>query len=340
MFLIVAPLQDHERIPQHIPENEEEEEEYVLDEEGDFEGHDDSIYSSESDEDIEDKIYDINSVDENAAQSEKFSKSSTSWCSENGDIIMFEKSGMTVNDVAEMIVAYSVKFGTTQRGRKFLIEMIKICAGPQFKDLKLSNYKISKVLDPPIDKINYHFYCDICTKKEKLLYSCIKTGIKEQKVICDNCKNENAISLSNQNFFLSIDLQYQLQLLFQNKEVVDAFLLKNNDLIETSSEHVIRDTFDGILHKKTIELNPQTLTYNISTDGAPLFHVSKRGFWPLQIILNFLPLSIRFKYVLLTGVMVVRREPRPDLMNLFITEFRKQAIQLHFTGFKLRLNNN
>ncbi|XP_043461907.1 uncharacterized protein LOC122498289 [Leptopilina heterotoma] len=84
-----------------------------------------------------------------------------------GEEIMFDNSGTTVNDVIQMIVAYSVRFGSTHQQRDWMLEMFKICAGSRFDHIKLSNYQISKVCDPPPDKIVYHFYCDQCLQKKK-----------------------------------------------------------------------------------------------------------------------------------------------------------------------------
>ncbi|XP_043472742.1 uncharacterized protein LOC122505298 isoform X1 [Leptopilina heterotoma] len=79
------------------------------------------------------------------------------------------------------------------------------------------------------------------------------------------------------------------------------------------------------------------LTYVLSTDGAPPFNMSKRSFWPLQVILNFLPPHLRFKYVLLVGIMIVRHEPKPDLMNLFIKKFVEQTKHLQSEGIQVKV---
>lgn len=93
------------------------------------------------------------------------------------------------------------------------------------------------------------------------------------------------------------------------------------------------------MYKRTAELFPNNLTYNISIDGAPLFHISKRGFWPLQISLNNLPPVLRSKFILLAGIMIVKTEPKPDLMNLFISEFIKRALDLHLKGIKIKFSH-
>ncbi|XP_051157257.1 uncharacterized protein LOC127279133 [Leptopilina boulardi] len=255
----------------------------------------------------------------------------------DGDKVMFVESKITVNNVVEMVVAYGVKYGLTQKARESLIEMLKIFAGPNFKDFKISNYKLAQVFNAPSDKISYHFYCHHCPKKDKLLHSSYKQDIKGQKKKCETCNKENIISLGYPNFFVHVNLKYQLEMLLQNKEVADAVHLSIKNNTKNTLQNDIHDIQDSELYKETTQSKPNTLTYTISTDGAPLFHISKRGFWPLQILLNFLPINIRFKYILLCGIMVLLSEPKPDLMNLFISTFNDQAFLLFSEGMRVKL---
>ncbi|XP_051169417.1 uncharacterized protein LOC127286849 isoform X2 [Leptopilina boulardi] len=256
---------------------------------------------------------------------------------DNGNQIMFEQSGTTVNDVIEMVVAYCLRYGDSQKGRKMLIEMFKICAGPKFKNLNLSNYKLSKIFDPPPHVTTYHFYCNNCF--EKVVHSSSKSEIKGQTSLCEHCNSNLLIKLSNPNYFVINNLEYQLQTLFKNKEILKYFL--ENSVKETCSidNTTLSDVSSSVLYQRTIEKHSATFTYTISTDGAPLFNVSKRSFWPLQIILNELPVKLRFKFVLLAGVMIVTTEPKPNLMNLFLGEFIRQANLIHSKGIKIKLLN-
>lgn len=100
----------------------------------------------------------------------------------------------------------------------------------------------------------------------------------------------------------------------------------------------INDTVnDSILYKRTTEKYSKTFTYLISTDGAPLFNVFKREFWRLQIILNDLPTNLRFKFVLLAGIMIVKTKPKSQLIDLFIGELSKEAKLLHEEGISIKL---
>lgn len=289
-------------------------------------------YNSESDKDERDVLQNIDSTSTSTAKE--------SCMFERGEEIMFETTKITVNDVVQMIVAFGVRFGSTHEQRDNLFEMFKICASSKFQHIKLSNYKISKICDPPPDKIVYHFYCEQCSQKKEVLQSCIKSKIKDSKVICSSCKKTHIIGLSNPNYFLSVDIEYQLQLLFQEKEVAEILIRKlTNDVVE-SSDSVIRDVDDSILHKALVKSDNNILTLTISTDGAPLFKMSKRSFWPYQLILNFLPPRLRFKYVLLAGIMIVNKEPNPDLLNLFVNELNNRTRHLYSEGLKLKLQND
>lgn len=71
--------------------------------------------------------------------------------------IMFLQSGLLLNDVIEMVMIFSIAFGLTSEGQSYLIEMLKICAGPEFQYLQLSDYVLNKHFDPPSNKIKYYF---------------------------------------------------------------------------------------------------------------------------------------------------------------------------------------
>ena len=80
--------------------------------------------------------------------------------------------------------------------------------------------------------------------------------------------------------------------------------------------------------------------YIISTDGAPLPSGTKKGFWPLQVVLIDLDCKIRYKIVLLVGLMVLDHELKPDLINLFIDAFNEQAQILHTEGIFFVVSEN
>jgi len=102
----------------------------------------------------------------------------------------------------------------------------------------------------------------------------------------------------------------------------------------------IHDIHDGKLHKRYLTEYANVLSYNGSTDGAPLGHKTNRSIWPLSFILNDIPANIRFKYVLLGGIMIVEHEPSHDLTNLYLESFVEQTTELQENGILLRNIND
>ncbi|XP_071571336.1 uncharacterized protein [Temnothorax nylanderi] len=82
----------------------------------------DSDCISSNNHDTDDGCYDNDSDD-----------NSENTCNDNeafDDIIMFETSQLTVRDVMTLIMAFSLRFKLSDIGREYLIDMIKLLAGP------------------------------------------------------------------------------------------------------------------------------------------------------------------------------------------------------------------
>ncbi|XP_024889701.1 uncharacterized protein LOC112466052 [Temnothorax curvispinosus] len=249
-----------------------------------------------------------------------------------GSAIMFPAAGLSVDDVVSMVAGHCLRYRASNEARKSIMELLRICAGPAFRNINISNHRFAKEIDPPDNIITYHYYCTNCYSK---LYSTTKKHFDANQILCEFCNHKHNISLSSTNMFLSIDLRYQLDLLMQDKNVQNALIEKINARRVTQESRDISDISDGELYRELIMDYPTSLTCNINTDGAPLFHKSKRSFWPLQLIFNDLPPTMRFKYVLTVGIMIVEHEPTPQLMNTYITEFIKQINQLREDGVDL-----
>lgn len=81
---------------------------------------------------------------------------------------------------------------------------------------------------------------------------------------------------------MSIDLSYQLKMLFSCVDTKHDIFNYLESKKYTSKNCKINDVYDSELYKK-INAYDETyyITYNYSTDGAPLTKSGKRGFWPL-----------------------------------------------------------
>lgn len=240
---------------------------------------------------------------------------------------------MTVRDVMTMVMAYSLRFKVSDTQRDSLIDMLKKMAGPHARDINITKYRFKQAFDPPDDKIIYHYYCNGC--KKKLIHSSSHAKMTSKIVTCSNCSDESEVNLRSKNYFISIDLQYQLQMLFRNKEIKTEFF-KFQEFIENNpSEGIIRDVHDCEQYKIINSNGTEYLTYNVGSDGALCTKTGKQKFWPMQILLNFLPPKMRFKYVLLIGMWITTKEPDSDIADLYCLQFLEQALPLHNTGIEI-----
>lgn len=275
---------------------------------------------------------DDDSEEINLTITEDFAEASNSKC--DNSIIMFKESGLTVDSVMRMVAGYSLRFGLSNNARKSLINLLKLCAGSNFTNLNISNYYFEKTFNPPNDKILFHYYCTDCyceiyrTRKEEFV-----NGTK----LCELCSKEYNLNLSCDNFFLSIDLRHQIELLLKAKNIRTAYVQSVNSRKGTQQYSYINDIHNDELYKKVIARLAYVVNYNVSTDGAPLGHKTKRSIWPLSVILNDLPPKIRFENVLLAGIMIVKHEPTPKLMNLYLTTFVEQANALSEKGISVSM---
>lgn len=261
---------------------------------------------------------------------------------DNDPFIMFEASGLSTNDVMEMITAYCVRFCLPYTAREALVEMVECLAGPRNEHREMSKYHFRKKYDPPADVITYTFFCTTC--KLPVLGPVNKKEFKKQFITCEECQLQQELSMQSANRFVYIDLKYQFKELL-NTETIRQHLMGNlavrNDALDAGELTSIRDIYDGQLYKDTIRRHLRNaedviLTYNINTDGMPIFNSSKRSAWPLLLILNELPPNLRFKHVILAGLWVGDKEPSTTMMNTFLQQFVVQANSLTETGLTLR----
>ncbi|XP_044598389.1 uncharacterized protein LOC123274718 [Cotesia glomerata] len=250
------------------------------------------------------------------------------------DRIMFKESKTSINDVIIMITGFTLRFGLSNKGRTQLMEMFKLCAGSQYDHVSISDHQYNKMFEIPEDKIIAHYFCAKCTK---IIYISPKKSIKDSEVVCDQCEEKIRLNSLNENYFLSINVEYQLKELLKLKNIYSTIGESFNNKYGDNSQ--ITDITDSELFVKFANNNEKIIYLNVSTDGAPIFRKSKRSMWPLQILVNNLPPRLRFSNVIIAGFMIVKHEPTPELMNLYMESFIKQIENLNIKGFNVVDNN-
>ena len=138
--------------------------------------------------------------------------------------IMFPESGLKISEVILMIFGFTVRFSLSYKGRRELINLVKVLAGPKFDNWSISDYYLSTIFDPPDEIIQYHFYCAVCCLP--LEASTSKKKFKNHETICVKCLNHYKLSMNSPDYYISIDIKYQLRTLL-NVDLLRISLFEN-----------------------------------------------------------------------------------------------------------------
>ena len=97
---------------------------------------------------------------------------------------MFEQSSVTVKDVFDMVQAIYLRHQLTKVARHAMLEFSKMLAGPDFANLNISDYNMSKYYEVKDNKV-YIFYCNKCKiPLGKAMKNC---DIKKGTLKCIDC---------------------------------------------------------------------------------------------------------------------------------------------------------
>lgn len=257
--------------------------------------------------------------------------------------IMFQASNMTVNHIFTMVQAVCLRFKLSDETRHTLLTMMKLIAGPKFRNLNCSKYLMAKTYNPPEEVKKYVFYCKTCAKMLTDLIPKSHFMTKNKTVVCEKCLAEYRISTSSEHWFISIDLEHQIRTLLGNPNIMRALRKNIRDVVNVAVDSdIISDVYSGENYKNDIYIQSKkkedtiVLTLNVNVDGAPIFTTSTKSLWPVQAILNELSVYLRQKHVLLPGVWWPDSEPTPALMNLYMTTFVNQVQRLMDHGILMK----
>ena len=190
---------------------------------------------------------------------------------------------------------------------------------------------------PPDECIRLSFFCKKCYTP--LLRPITKSKLKNCEVK-SKCGQTYLLSSKNDNHIVNVDIEYEIKMLLQDEEV-ESELLKNLNVVKkmtNKNSTDITDVYDDELYKELLRkysLNSNVLTYIFNTDVAPIFHSSKLSLWSIQIIINELPPRLRFKYLLLAGICILKQEPSAKVMNMYMEQFMQETKSLRENGFEI-----
>lgn len=198
-----------------------------------------------------------------------------------------------------LILAYVVTSGLTWAQLQGLLILINALFGE--KVVPCTTYDMRRLWKNR-KALRIHLYCQPCHQ-----YLGRYNDAKDEDTInCASCSSEKLQHLIiTASFFLIFNIKQQLLVLLKQ---VGSTLLSNLQKI-ASAPHVssvFADITNGILYRsvrKQRNITWSDITLTMNTDGAPVFDTSKNSIWPIQVMINELPVLTLWQNVLASGVL-------------------------------------
>lgn len=230
----------------------------------------------------------------------------------------------TKMEALQMILIFFIRHNLTFAALEDMLLLINSLI--KVNSLPTTKYKFFKLFSRPY-KPKYNFYCKnkFCGN---LLTSSFDRNVRHNSP-CNICGTDNNIDSKNEQYFITLPLQNQLQeIIQQNSEI-----LTKNTINNTST---LKDIKDGELYKSFVNNkgnNNPKITLVMNTDGVQVFKSNNKGLWPIQVVINELPVDKRFliKNILVLGLFYDRHHPK---MQHFLQPLMMELIELNHTGNK------
>lgn len=202
-----------------------------------------------------------------------------------------------------------------------------------------SRYLIDKLIYCK-NVIEFHGYCEKCD---------IYIGEYQRKssdpeyfenlqcCSCQNKYNPRDNKESTQSFFVIFHVERDItRLIIENEKYF-------NEVMNRSHENslIIKDIYDGSQYKSYINSLPPDkkksyCTGILNADGVPPFKNSKNNIWPLQIILNELPIQIRMQEPMLCGLWFGKGHANMEIFLKPLVQYQRKLSQ---EGVNVTLSN-
>lgn len=238
------------------------------------------------------------------------------------DADQHEESELSAEDLLTLAVNFAVEFSLPWKAvealQKLLVFVLKR------RDLPVSKYSFKKSAGVTLEEAKFHFYCSECQTSVAETSGCLadRNGVRGKCSVCGEgyCGRKMLI---DGHFFLSLPLERQIRVLLADEEVAAALCdrLENINQRNCSLEQMA-DITDGRAYRETRQkMSPNDLTLTLNSDGSPIFKSSKYSIWPVQVLVNELPVNLRHKNVL--TAMLWFGQSHPD-MTLLLNSFVQQ----------------
>lgn len=182
------------------------------------------------------------------------------------------------------------------------------------------------------DFVKYHCICPDCN-------SYVGTFVrKDQQIQCNICHKEISINGPNfNNFFATFDVKSNVKSLLERHGQYYNNVVTNR----YHDSEVYRDIYDGRTYRRFVEnltLDEQNryVTFTFNCDGAPTFESSKCSIYPVQLMINELPIEVRTAETIICALWFGKSKPDMNaLMEGFVNtmnEFTNCGVECNIEG--------
>lgn len=223
----------------------------------------------------------------------------------------------TKMEALQMILIFFIRHNLTFAALEDMLLLINSLL--KVNSLPTSKYNFFKCF-PNRYKPKYNYYCNNKKCKNLLVSSSERNVIHD--ILCEICETENHINSKNEHCFITLPLKDQLEeIILQNSES----LIEKPKINTSSSLQDIKDAeIYQTLVKNSVNNNPK-ISLVMNTDGVQVFKSNNKSLWPIQVIINELPIEKRFliKNILVLGLYYDKHHPNMQhLLKPFMLELR------------------
>lgn len=230
----------------------------------------------------------------------------------NSEVTMklYEGSSLSTEASHILISSYMCRHHLTRQAREDLLQLLQIHL-PKENQLQSSLYTFYKLADHGRDITpDYHHYCSQC-------YTLLPSG---SATVCPNQSCNAVVNKESSNFFITVSIADQLQILLSSKPIncMKLHIQQHQQCVHAPlnctghdfyhslmmgqrecEDHGIADIHDGNVYR-AMNLQPSNGIINISltlnTDGALVYQSTSCSMWPVLLMVNELPFSARYNY--------------------------------------------
>lgn len=181
------------------------------------------------------------------------------------------------------------------------------------------------------EKIEFQGICPHCGKFRK------KFKRSQRKIYCKICKKKFTIKPYESNFLVILDVKENIKNLIEDNALYYDKIMQQN-LMFGDPVYDITSSIEYLkFRNKLPEADKKSFaTFVFNSDGSPVFKSSNNSIWPVQVVLNELPIDVRSKNPITWALWFGRSKPNMDmLLEAFVENMNKYSedgVQCNING--------